>query len=110
MIEPHKRTPALQQHEERQQEQKYRLLGALTHKPGLTLWEYNRKTLVLVPATIVKTKTVELILTPKINAETGKPIDRTIGRVQYNADCDYFEALNFKSASRKVDKILKGEI
>lgn len=108
-FEPHNPIAPIQQHEERQQEQKYRLLGALVHKPGLTLWEYNRITKSLVRATILKSKTEVLILTPNINARTGKPIDHTIGKVQYNPDCDYFESLNFNSALRKVDKILKGQ-
>lgn len=106
----------VEQHEERQQEQQFKLIGQLTHKPGLTLFEYDPSARTLVNAEIVQEKTAVVVLPSKdgikkgvrLNKDTGKPLDKTIGKVKFRAGCYYFEALNFENAAKKIDKILKG--
>lgn len=120
MKELEKQTP-IQQHEERQQEQQYRLLGDLNYKPGLTLYQYDPIERVLSKAVMLpapKTEVVKLPvkMKPLPKGQLHNPEylltqhrvarKRTVANVQFKPGCDYFFALNNKNAIRKLQKMI----
>lgn len=113
----------IEQQDERNQEQKYRLLGDLNYKPGLTLYEYDPASKILRRADLQappKTHVIEAMPAPKEKAPKGQVLNpeyllqrhadenkRTVAKVQYKPGCDYFFALNDRSAQKKLDKLMK---
>lgn len=82
----------------RPQKQKYRFLGTMIRRPGLTLFEYDSKT---------KTVQVAEVNTQQFypyNAKRNKFSVSSTSRVQARDGCMYFQALNLKNAIRKVRK------
>lgn len=124
-LTPHIQT---QQHEERQQEQHYRILGKQIHVPGLTLFEYDSDTKILRRAEITKPKT-EVVFpvkkAPEKRHDKSKGLlnpeyfinkhaqenERSVGQVLFKKGCVYFEALNQRSAEKKLVKLIqRGEL
>lgn len=116
----------VEKHEEKQQEQQYRLLGDMLKKPGLTLYEYDPINKVLNKAQLKeKIKEVEVVLEPKApkvkekipkghvmhpeymirqHAENQK---KTVANVLFKPGHDYFYALNDKSAAKKLYNMIR---
>lgn len=123
MKELEKQTP-IEQHQEVQQEQKYRLLGDLNYHPGLTLYEFDPVTRSLRRADVQAPPSTAVfpvkppapkekipkghVMNPEYllmqHAENRK---RTKGTVMYKSGCDYFFALNDKTAAKKLDKMIR---
>lgn len=123
MKELEKQTP-IEQHQEVQQEQKYRLLGDLDNPYKLILYEFDPKTRVLKRAEILPPpKTAEFPVEapkekPKLDkgqlwnpeymiAQHRERNKRTVGNAIYKDGHDYFFALNDTSASKKLDKMIR---
>ena len=114
----------VEQHEERQQEQKYRLVGDMLRHPGMVLYEYNSATKVLRRAPLKEPPKTEVVIPmPKVKKEKppkgqvfnpeyllqrhAEENKRTVANVIYTDGCDYFYALNDKSAQKKLFKMMK---
>jgi hypothetical protein len=80
---------------EQQQRKEVKLIAQHRKIPGLTVWEFNVKTLELIPATF-KNEDVT-IRSFKKSHDIIKH-----NKVDIKPDCIYFQALNEKSARRKL--------
>lgn len=83
-----------------------KLLGRITLKPGLKIWELNYLTGQLRVADIKVTKNV-IITGRKGSAATREHISKEI---QCNESCCYVPALNADNAVRKFNKIFGYEV
>jgi hypothetical protein len=72
------------------QHKRFNLTGGIRIKPGHSLWAYDITTLVLEKVKVQKSKNVNLDGSSD-NAKT-----------EFNPNAIYLSALNFKSASRKI--------
>lgn len=80
------------------QKQKYRFLGTVIRRPGLTLFEYNSK------SKTVQVAEVNTQHSYRYNEKTKKIGVGSRTRVQVRDGCMYVQALNLKNAIRKVRK------
>ena len=76
-------------------QKEYKLIGRQRKVAGLTLFEFDRKTKQIKPADIHR----ECI----VDATTGKPIYKT--KTDVHEGCFYLQALNVKSAEKKLRKL-----
>jgi hypothetical protein len=83
---------------EQQQEKQVRLIGQQGRRPGLILWELNLKQQTLNPAQFKKDNVEINSLKPTEVSATKHLI------VDIKPDCMYFQALNRKSAMKKLNK------
>lgn len=83
-------------HQEVNQKKEYTKKGSLRLIPGLKLYSYNYKTKGVEEVKIDDPRAIELF------SGTKMP-----GKAQYNDACEYFQALNQKSAERKAKKMFK---
>lgn len=82
-------------HEQVAKKQKeYHMVGHVRRVPGLTLFEFNKRTHEIRPAQIKR----EAVLTTD-----GTPVFRT--RTDIHQDCFYLQALNVKNAEKKLKKL-----
>lgn len=116
----------IEQHEERQQQQSFRALGPMIHKPGLTMFEYNLETKALVKAEFIKAPTSVtipgdgpkhptpdkgMVLNPEYLIEHhSSNNNKKIGKMVYKSNCFYFEALRLESAAHRVEMLIKAGI
>lgn len=77
--------------------QEYKKVGSINLRRGMTLYEFDFKTLVLKPVQIDRKETMVDI--------TGNPVKNA--RAIYNPNALYIQALNMKNAEKKVIKFLK---
>lgn len=77
--------------------QEYKKIGSITLKRGMTLFEFDFKTLVIKPVDIDRKESMVDIY--------GKPVKKS--RATYNPDAIYIQALNMKNAEKKVMKFLR---
>ncbi len=76
--------------------QEYKKVGSMRKIPGLTLYQFNLKDLSLTPV--------------KIKSEVAIGLDKKVQRTnkaEYSDKCIYLQALNYKNALRKVNKMIK---
>lgn len=85
--------------EEEQQKKEVKMIGQQRKIPGLTLFEFNKKTGAIKPATYKKQSIEINSLVPKKNAVAFHH------KVEINEECFYIQALNSKSAIKKLKKI-----
>lgn len=76
--------------------QEYKKIGSINLKRGMTLYEFDKKTLLLKPVEIDRKETMVDI--------NGKPVKNA--QAKYNPDALYIQALNLKNAYKKVMKFL----
>lgn len=81
---------------EQQQKKKaeYKLIGKVRRISGLTLFSYNKETKVLKPAEVEKEVSLHF---------DGMP--RYKDKVKTETNCIYFQALNIKSAKKRLIKL-----
>lgn len=84
--------------EEKQQRKEIKLIGQQRKVPGLTLWEFNRKTKELNKAQFKKQDI--LINTLKVSASASTKSNRVI----VNEGCFYFQCLNRKNAMKHLKR------
>ena len=77
--------------------QEYKKVGSINLKRGMTLYEFDFKTLVLKPVQIDRRQAMVDI--------NGRPVKNA--RATYNPNALYIQALNMKNAEKKVIKFLK---
>lgn len=104
-FEPHKKDQnKVESHHERNvREEKRMHVFSMLLRPGMTLFEYNKKTHVLRKADIV-TSTVEVKMDDKPTAQHPGVKHVTRKRVDDKDNCFYFQKLNFKNAVRFLMK------
>jgi hypothetical protein len=85
---------------EQDQKKEIKFIGSQLKKPGLKLWEFNLKTHKLNKAVFKKHETIE-IKSLSISAESMQKHSKVI----INEHCIYFQALNEKSARKKISKL-----
>ena len=85
----------------KKQRVEYKLVGSMKHKPGLTLFAINTKTLAVHEAEYVKNDCLSWL--DALNIVRGI-IKR---KVQIEKDCVYIEAINASNALRKYNKLKK---
>lgn len=76
--------------------QEYKKVGSINLRRGMTLYEFDFKTLVLKPVQIDRKETMVDI--------TGNPVKNA--RATYNPNAFYIQALNMKNAEKKVMKFM----
>lgn len=85
---------------------KTKLISQMVSKPGLTTYEYNPITKVLVPAKFITTFLQND--SDKQGLISSKKHENTVHKVlAYDDGCLYFQALNMKNAIKKMDKLNK---
>ncbi len=82
---------------EQEKKVEFKLIGQQRVIPGLTLWEYNTKRQTLSKATFKKQDVVLTTLDPEVLNNT-----QTSHRVEVNENCVYIQALNMKTAIKKL--------
>lgn len=84
---------------EKQQRKEIKLLGSQRKIPGLTLWEYNLKSKELAPAEFKKEDV-------RLNTlSTAKAALSNHHKVEVKIDCFYIQALNKRSAMKKINRL-----
>ena len=78
------------------QKKEYTKKGSLRLIPGLRLFSYNYKTKLVEEVKINDPRAIELFSGNKMP-----------GTAQYDDACEYFQALNQKSAEKKAKKLFK---
>lgn len=81
---------------EQQQKKKaeYKLIGKMKRIAGLTLFSYNHETKVLKPAEVEKEVMIHYDVNPRYK-----------DKVKVEKGCIYFQALNIKTAKKKLQRL-----
>lgn len=85
---------------EQEKKKEVKLIGKQRRIPGLTLWEFNKKTKDLEKAKFKKQDVILSTLDPTVVANST-----THHKVEINEGCFYFQALNKKNAQKKLKKL-----
>lgn len=105
-------TPAPEEIKEVREAKTTKLLGQMVFRPGMPIWEYNEVTKELSEAvfktTILETSHHKSPTLTEIVFDIGATKDVVHRILDKKADCAYFQALNYKNAIRKVQRLQKG--
>ena len=86
----------------KQVQQKYKHIGSIKYRPGLTLWQFNTETGELNPAKVIVKEQL-------LWASEGDCTKKTRS-VIYEDKCVYILALNRKNAEKKILKVINNAI
>lgn len=95
-LEPHNKQQdnSIRIEQQQKKQKEYHLIGQIRRIPGLTLFEFNKRTKEIRPASVSRTIGVKY---------DGTTYFRT--RTDVRQDCFYLQALNIKNAEKKLRKL-----
>ena len=104
-FEPHKEgEDKVESHHERNVREEKGLQTRMLFRPGMTLFEYNKKTGILRKAEIEQS-TVQIKENTEISAMEPGVNTITVKKVMEHTNCMYMQKLNFKNAVKLLKKL-----